>query len=47
MKEVCEKRFARIHFETKENEGSCKTLNKLLDLANGEYIYFIASAICS
>lgn len=29
MKAVCEKRFVRVHFETKENEGTCKTLNKL------------------
>lgn len=43
MKEECEKRFVRIHFETKDNEGTCKTLNKLLDLAQGEYVYLIAS----
>ena len=23
LKERCEKRFARVHFETKENEGTC------------------------
>ncbi len=39
MKAVCEKRFVRVHFETKENEGTCKTLNKLLSLAKGEFIY--------
>ncbi len=43
MKPECEKRFANIHFETKENEGSCKTLNKLITLSKGEYIYLIAS----
>lgn len=43
MKEECEKRFVRVHFETKENEGTCKTLNKLLDLAKGEFVYIIAS----
>lgn len=43
MKEVCEKRFTRIHFETKKNEGICTTLNKLLSLANGEYVGIIAS----
>lgn len=43
LKEVCEKRFSRVHFETKQNEGTCKTLNKLLSLAKGEYIYLIAS----
>lgn len=43
LKGVCEKRFVKIHFETKENEGTCKTLNKLLHCANGEFIYIIAS----
>jgi len=43
IKDKCEKRFARIHFETKENEGTCKTLNKLIYLAKGEFIYLIAS----
>lgn len=43
MKDECEKRFSRIIFETKENEGTCKTLNKLINLAEGEYIYLIAS----
>lgn len=43
LKEECEKRFVRIHFETKANEGTCKTLNRLIDLAHGEYIYIIAS----
>ncbi len=43
MKTICEERFARIHFETKENEGTCKTLNKLISLAKGEFIYLIAS----
>lgn len=43
MKEECEKRFVRTYFETKENEGTCKTLNKLLSLARGEYVYIIAS----
>ena len=39
----CEKRFVRVVFETKQNEGSCKTLNKLLSLAQGEFVYIIAS----
>ncbi len=43
MKNFCEERFARIHFETKENEGTCRTLNKLISLAKGDYIYIIAS----
>ena len=43
MKDKCEERFVRVHFETKENEGTCKTLNKLISLAQGEFIYLIAS----
>lgn len=43
LKPNCEKRFANIHFETKQNEGTCITLNKLLEFANGEFIYIIAS----
>lgn len=43
MKESCEKRFKRTVFEIKANEGTCATLNKLLDLAQGEFIYMIAS----
>jgi alpha-1,3-rhamnosyltransferase len=43
MEELCKKRFKRVVFKTKENEGLCLTLNKLLDEAQGEYIYLIAS----
>ena len=43
MKEECEKRFSRVHFETKQNEGTCATLNRLMSLANGEYIAILAS----
>lgn len=43
MRDKCEERFIKVHFETKENEGTCKTLNKLLSLAQGEFIYLIAS----
>lgn len=43
MEEVCKKRFVNVHFETKENEGICKTLNKLLSYAKGDFEYTIAS----
>ncbi|MBR1967473.1 MAG: glycosyltransferase family 2 protein [Lentisphaeria bacterium] len=43
MRSECEKRFTRVHLETKENEGTCKTLNKLLSISQGEFIYLIAS----
>ena len=40
---ICKERFSRFIFETKQNEGTCKTLNKLLAKAEGKYVYFIAS----
>lgn len=43
LKDKCEKRFKRVYFEKKSNEGTCKTLNRLISLAQGEYIYLIAS----
>ena len=43
LEEKCKKRFTNVYFETKENEGTCKTMNKLLDLAKGEYVIVVAS----
>lgn len=43
LKEECDNRFVNTIFETKQNEGTCKTLNRLLSLASGDYIYIIAS----
>ncbi len=43
MREECNQRFVRICLNTKENEGTCKTLNKLLSMAKGDFIYLIAS----
>lgn len=43
LKDECEKRFKRVHFEAKKNEGTVETFNKLASLAQGEYIYFLAS----
>ena len=43
LKPICENRFVKIHFETKQNEGTCITLNKLLKLSSGEFVYIIAS----
>ena len=43
MKPACEKRFMRVYFKTKENEGVCKTLNELVSLSKGKYVYFTAS----
>ena len=43
LKPKCENRFVKIHFETKQNEGTCITLNKLLKLSSGEFVSIIAS----
>ena len=43
MKFECEKCFENVIFETKQNEGTCSTFNKLLSKAKGEYVYIIAS----
>ncbi|SHN64742.1 TDP-N-acetylfucosamine:lipid II N-acetylfucosaminyltransferase [Desulfovibrio litoralis] len=39
----CENRFVRVVFETQNNLGRYETLNKLLNLAQGKYVYLIAS----
>ena len=43
MEKVCQQRFSRVVFQQQENHGTCYSANKLLNLANGEYVYFIAS----
>lgn len=43
MKPESKERFTQIHFETKENEGVSKTLQKLLNIATGDYIYYFSS----
>lgn len=43
IKDRCDERFTSVHFETKENEGTCQTFNKLINYAKGDYIYIIAS----
>ena len=43
MKSLCDKRFVHTNFKSQENQGTCKTFNKLINSANGEYIYIIAS----
>ena len=43
MKPKCEERFMRVHLETKQNEGLCTTLNKLISLAKGDFVYLLAS----
>ena len=43
MKLVCEKRFSRVYFERKHNEGTCLTLNRLVLNSFGPYVFLIAS----
>lgn len=43
LEEECKKRFVNVYFETKENEGTCKILNKLISKSSGDFIYLIAS----
>lgn len=43
LQEVCEKRFSNVLFKTKQNQGSCETINQLIDLAQGEYVLIVAS----
>lgn len=43
LESACKKRFVRVHFETKQNEGTCGTINKLYSLVNGKYIFDMAS----
>lgn len=40
---ACEKRFARFYLATKPNEGTSKTLGRLIAEAKGKYIYLNAS----
>lgn len=43
LKPECEKRFARVVFETQENKGTCVNQNKIIDIAKGKYLYWTAS----
>lgn len=36
-------RFVRFHIQTQENVGMCETMNRLIALCKGEYVYLIAS----
>lgn len=39
----CRKRFTNILMKTQANVGICETLNRLISLASGEFLYLIAS----
>ena len=42
----CRRRFVRTVFRSRENRGTCRTLNEMLDLAQGKYICPCASDDC-
>ena len=43
MQPQCKQRFVNTYFLTQKNSGTCITLNKMLKIAKGEYLYIIAS----
>ncbi len=43
MRTLCEQRFSNTIIKTQNNLGICRTLNRLLSQAKGEYIAIIAS----
>lgn len=43
MRSKCEERFVKFTALTQANQGVCTTMNNLLQLSQGEYIYLIAS----
>jgi len=40
---ACERRCERVVLECRENRGTCHTVNRLMDLARGEYCLVLAS----
>jgi alpha-1,3-rhamnosyltransferase len=43
MEIICKKRFARFDFADQKNKGVIETLNRLIGMASGEYVFLIAS----
>ena len=43
LKDACEKRFVRFVAEHQENQGTSVTCNKLVNMANGDYVCLVAS----
>ena len=43
MEDKCQKRFVRFVYQTQENQGTCTTLNRLLEQTDGKYVALIAS----
>lgn len=41
--DICKKRFINVVFKKQENKGTCFTINKLLEMSTGEYIFGLAS----
>lgn len=43
LRAKCEERFVRVVFLRQENQGTCRTLNTLISLAEGEFVHLLAS----
>ena len=43
MEILCRKRFEHFYFKTQRNKGTCETLNSLINMSHGEFIFIIAS----
>lgn len=43
IQSICEERFVRFVLIPQDNQGICKTLNKLIELSQGEYVQMLAS----
>ena len=43
LRKECEARFTRVIMQTQKNKGTCITLNRLFSLAEGDYVFLIAS----
>jgi len=42
-KTLCDARFVNVIFKQRQNKGIIATLNEMIDLSNGKYLYLIAS----
>lgn len=43
LSDDCLRRFKRVYFKKQENQGVIKTLNELIRLSEGEFVYILAS----
>ncbi len=43
LQQVATERFVRVAFETQKNQGTCTTMNTLIQKTQGKYVYLLAS----